>query len=403
MLKLAFRNVFRHRIRTTITLAAIIVGMIGLVVTGGFVEDILVQLSEATIHSQSGHMQVMRKGFHEHGARSPEKFLIGRPTDVKQLAADLPEVEDTMARLGFSGLLSNGRTDLAIVGEGVEAEKESKLGTYLKLTAGRQLVKEDAYGILLGSGVANNLKLEPGDRVTLLLNNAAGAMNSLDFEVVGVFQTFSREFDARAVRIALAAAQELFGTEGANTVVLSLKNTSNTDYVAGLITSRLKGDDYEVRTWRALNDFYQKAVDMYERQFGALRLIVLLMVLLTVANTVNMGVFERTGEFGTLMALGNRSGYIARLIVLENALLGIIGAAIGVLLGILFAIIITAIGIPMPPLPNANIGYTAAIRVAPLAAATAFAVGFVATLLAALLPAHRAARSPIAESLRENC
>ena len=114
-----------------------------------------------------------------------------------------------------------------------------------------------------------------------------------------------------------------------------------------LLASRLNGDEYEIKTWRELNDFYEKAVDMYERQFGVLRLIVLLMVLLTVANTVNMGVFERTGEFGTLMALGNRSRYVARLIVLENGFLGIVGGGRRASASFCAAII-TAIGISMP-------------------------------------------------------
>ena len=314
----------------------------------------------------------------------------------------MPGVTDTLARLSFSGLLSNGRSDLSIVGEGVEADKEARLGSYIKITAGRQLTGQDAYGILIGDGVANSLKLKPGDRVTVLLNTAEGAMNSLDFEVTGVFQTFSKEFDARAVRIPLAAAQELFGTDGVNSLVISLLTTEDTDRTAARLVAQLDGNEYELRTWRELNDFYQKAVDLYDRQFGVLRLIVLLMVLLMVANTVNMTVFERIGEFGTLMAIGNRSGDIFRLVVLENALVGMIGALLGLAAGVLAAWGITALEIAMPPLPNANTGYVMSIRLAPAAVATAVAVGFGATVLAAILPAARVARSPIVESLRQN-
>ena len=111
--------------------------------------------------------------------------------------------------------------------------------------------------------------------------------------------------------------------------MISLQKTEDTDSIANELASRLDSTKYELRTWRELNDFYQKAVDLYDRQFGVLRLIVLLMVLPMVANTVNMTVFERMGEFGTLMALGNRSRDIFRLVVLENALVGMIGAVLG--------------------------------------------------------------------------
>ena len=384
------------------TLAAIVFGVVGLILSGGFVEDIFLQLAETTIHSQSGHLQIYKTGFFAQGSRAPEKYLIDEPDSIRSALDRFPEIDDTMARVNFSGLLNNGRTDLSIVGEGVEADKEARLGSHLKISAGRQLGKADAYGILVGHGVAASLKLIPGERVTLLLNTAEGAMNSLEFEVVGVFQTFSKEFDARAVRIPLAAAQELLNTQGINRIVLSLKKTEDTERVTRSLAAQLDGALYELKTWRQLNDFYQKTVDLYARQFGVLRLIVLIMVFLGVANTINMSVFERTGEFGTMMALGNTRMTIFQLVLLENVLLGLIGASVGALLGVALAVLISTVGIVMPPPPNANIGYTALIRIVPSVVVMAFMVGLIATILAAIFPASRVARTPIDEALRQN-
>ncbi|MBK8115711.1 MAG: ABC transporter permease [Candidatus Accumulibacter sp.] len=402
MLKLALRNILRHKLRTAMTLAAIVFGVVGLILSGGFVEDIFLQLAETTIHSQSGHLQIYKTGFFAQGSRAPEKYLIDEPDSIRSALDRFPEIDDTMARVNFSGLLNNGRTDLSIVGEGVEADKEARLGSHLKISAGRQLGKADAYGILVGHGVAASLKLIPGERVTLLLNTAEGAMNSLEFEVVGVFQTFSKEFDARAVRIPLAAAQELLNTQGINRIVLSLKKTEDTERVTRSLAAQLDGALYELKTWRQLNDFYQKTVDLYARQFGVLRLIVLIMVFLGVANTINMSVFERTGEFGTMMALGNTRMTIFQLVLLENVLLGLIGASVGALLGVALAVLISTVGIVMPPPPNANIGYTALIRIVPSVVVMAFLVGLIATILAAIFPASRVARTPIDEALRQN-
>jgi putative ABC transport system permease protein len=402
MLKLALRNILRHKLRTAMTLAAIVFGVVGLILSGGFVEDIFLQLAETTIHSQSGHLQIYKTGFFAQGSRAPEKYLIDEPDSIRSALDRFPEIDDTMARVNFSGLLNNGRTDLSIVGEGVEADKEARLGSHLKISAGRQLGKADAYGILVGHGVAASLKLIPGERVTLLLNTAEGAMNSLEFEVVGVFQTFSKEFDARAVRIPLAAAQELLNTQGINRIVLSLKKTEDTERVTRSLAAQLDGALYELKTWRQLNDFYQKTVDLYARQFGVLRLIVLIMVFLGVANTINMSVFERTGEFGTMMALGNTRMTIFQLVLLENVLLGLIGASVGALLGVALAVLISTVGIVMPPPPNANIGYTALIRIVPSVVVMAFMVGLIATILAAIFPASRVARTPIDEALRQN-
>ncbi|MDV7398645.1 FtsX-like permease family protein, partial [Arthrospira platensis SPKY1] len=119
------------------------------------------------------------------------------------------------------------------------------------------------------------------------------------------------------------------------------------------------------------------------------------MVLLSVANSVNMAAFERQAEFGTMQALGNRRRDVFRLLLVENMVLGLTGAALGALIGILLAVIISAVGIPMPPPPNANVGYTAMIRVVPSVVAGACLIGLVATTLAALFPARRVGATPI--------
>lgn len=402
MFRLALRNAFRHRVRSGLALAAIAVGVASLILSGGFVHDIVTRLGEALVHSQSGHAQINRRGFFEAGTRSPERFLIENARDVRERLAAIGEVDDVLARVSFSGLLGNGRTDLAIVGEGVEPDRETKLGTFLKIKAGRPLADSDEHGILVGDGVAAALRLGPGDPVTLLVSAAGGALNTVDLEVVGVFQSFSKDFDARAVRIPLSVAQALLDTAGVNTLVLSLKETGATDSVVNRLRQSLDPGYFEVMPWHELSDFYGKTVDLYERQFGVLRLIILVMVLLSVANSVNMAVMERVGELGTIMALGNRRRFVFRLIVAESALLGLAGSLLGVGVGIAAAAIVSAVGIPMPPPPNADLGFTAGIEIVPREVLAACAIGMAATVTASLLPAWRATRTPVVDALRQN-
>jgi putative ABC transport system permease protein len=307
-----------------------------------------------------------------------------------------------LGRVQFSGLLNNGRTDLSIIGEGVEPDREAKLGVYQVITAGRRLADGDRSGILVGQGVADALKLAPGDPVTVLVNTAEGAMNTLDFEVVGVFQSFSKDYDARAVRIPLAAAQELLAARGVSMIVLSLDRTRDTAAVVARARELAAGRGLEVKPWTELNDFYEKTVELYDRQFGVLRLIILAMVLLSVVNSVNMSLFERVGEFGTMRAVGDRGRKIFLLVMTEGAVLGLIGATLGVILGVAVAVAISVIGIPMPPPPNADIGYTAQIQLVPSVIASAFGIGVTATVLASILPALRVARTDVVEALRQN-
>jgi putative ABC transport system permease protein len=349
-----------------------------------------------------GHLQIYRAGFLKFGRLAPFKYMIEDPEKVAAQLRGLPNILDIMPRITFSGLLSNGRTTVGIIGEGLDIAREARWAHSLKLLSGRQLSPKGRYEILLGQGIAQSLKLNPGDRATLLLSTSGGALNSLDFEVVGVFQTFSKDYDDRAIRITLDAAQELVGTQAVHKLVIALDDTLATDVVAEQAERALPPQEFEIRTWRQLADFYTKAADLYQRYFVVLKLIILGLVLLGVANTVNMTIYQRTGEFGTLKALGNRGGTVLRLLLSEYFLVALIGSAGGVLLGTLLALLISLVGIPMPPMPNTNAGYTALIRVVPLEVVQAFLVGLCATLGAAYLPARRASRIAVVEALRHN-
>lgn len=401
LLSLALRNIFRQRARSAATLTAIAIGVAGLILAGGFVQDIFIQLGEAIIHSQTGHIQVTREGHREGRNRAPEKYLIEQPEQLKSsLAQATPAATSIMARLGFSGILNNGRRDLGIIGEGIEPDAEADIGTYLRYVDGRALKNDDIDGIVVGQGVARSLGLKVGDRVTLLMTLSAGAVNTLDFELVGIFQSFSREFDARAVRISLESARTLMDTPSAHLMVIMLGQTDGTAAATAALKQKLSGQGFEVTAWNELSDFYEKTVDLYDRQFGVLRLIILVMVLLSVVNSVNMTLFERTREFGTMLAVGDRASTVFRLIMTESICLGSIGALLGILLGCLAALAISAIGIPMPPPPNANLGYTALIRLVPETIITAGLIGFSAAVLATIMPARRASRLDVVDALR---
>ena len=139
--------------------------------------------------------------------------------------------------------------------------------------------------------------------------------------------------------------------------------------------------DFSFVTWTLVQDFILKGLGFS--------------LLLTVVATLG-GVF-----FGTLLALGDKPKAVFQLILAENALLGLFGAIAGVVLGCLVAMIVSAIGIPMPPPPNADIGYIAHIRLVPLDVLSAGGIGFVATCLAAVLPARRASRLKVVDALRQ--
>ena len=399
-LALALRNLFRHRSRTAATLFAIIFGVASMILAGGFVQDILIQLGEATIHSQTGHIQLATPSYWASRSRTSESHMIADPTIAKKILEAQTGVEQAVSRINFVGMLSNGKRDLAIIGEGIEPDGERKIGSFIRYSEGRALEGADSDGVVIGQGIARPLNLHVGDRVTLIISLSQGAVNTIDLQIIGIFQSFSKEFDSRAIRIPLAATQELLDTKAAHVLVLTLNKTNDTDRIASAVSALVESHGVTVMTWRQLSDFYEKTVQLYDAQFGVLRLIIFLMVLLSVANSINMTLYERTREFGTLLSLGDKPRTVFELIMIESILLGLIGAGIGIFVGCTIAWGVSAIGIPMPPPPNSNLGYTAQIRLEPLATLLSGATGFFAAVLAALYPAYRATKVNIVDALR---
>src|SRR3569623_772749 len=154
MWTLAVRNLFRHRLRSGLTLAAVIFGVTGLMLSGGFVRDIFFQLGEGAIHAQLGHVQIVKKGYYDYGQSDPQRYMIDDVGAIEARVRAVPDVAETMRRVKFSGLLNNGRTGLPVSGEGVEADKEARLGSAMTVLEGRQLNDSDVNGIMLGEGLA---------------------------------------------------------------------------------------------------------------------------------------------------------------------------------------------------------------------------------------------------------
>lgn len=398
---LAIRNVTRQKQRTAFTLGAIAFGVAALIVTGGFVQDIYRQLAEAIIHSQSGHLQVARRGYFELGARNPSNYL-GEPASLRALLQPVEaQVAQSMGRLSSSGILSNGRREFPVMVEAVESHKEQKLGVSLRFVEGAALREGDRFGVSLGVGVARTLQVKVGDTVTLLVNTPDGALNTLDLKVTGIFQSFFKEYDARIIRMQLPDMQYLLGTQGVHYLVVQLREGIDARWTIDTLRAQEGGDSYEFKAWYELSDFYDKTVQLYDRQFGAVRIVIFLMVMLSVVNAVNMSVYERLGEMGTMRALGDTSRNVFALIVTEVLLLGVLGAATGLLLGIGAAKLISWIGIPMPPPPNSDLPYVARIQIDVLGCATACVTGFLAAVTASIRPARVAARMPICTALRQ--
>ena len=235
------------------------------------------------------------------------------------------------------------------------------------------------------------------DKVILLANTALRGINAVEVTVRGLFSTVTKSYDDSALRMPISTARQLLKTHGPSG---GFAERHANRYHARKIAQQA-AEEFEIVPWYALADFYNKTVTLFTKQIQGIRLIIALIILLSITNTMTMNVMERIGEIGTSLALGMKRTGIMRLFVSEGILIGCLGGLLGLTLGLLFAHIISSIGIPMPPPP----GWREDTRdrfsfLGHRTESLALAVG--TTLLASLYPAWRASRMQIVDALRHN-
>ena len=146
--------------------------------------------------------------------------------------------------------------------------------------------------------------------------------------------------------------------------------------------------------------FYHKVVRLFDSVFGFIKIIVMAIVILGIANTMMMAVMERTTEIGTVRALGNTRNEIVGLFLIEATYLGIIGGVLGVFFGILTAKGITSAGFMMPAPPGTTRGFPIQVGVFYPLLLESFVLGLSASIISSIYPALKAARIKIIDALR---
>ena len=402
-LLLAFRNVFRNRRRTVMTLLMVGGGVAGLLLVGGFFAFMFRGLRESTIRTGLGHIQIFNS---EHFRRDEVHVLDTGISDWKQVAASAQSVRHVRGvapRIEFYGMLSNGVKSSVFMGSAVDPETEHRMGFDPRIASGRGLSSNSNGEVeaLVGTGVARSMSVKVGDGLTILAVTADGALNGIDVQIVGIVSTGFKDLDDRYLRITLPSAQRLLQSDRVTNLVVGLDKTENMDAVAAEIAPRMQGQSQEItlKKWIELAAYYKQVRSLFSGIFLFLGIIVFFMVLMASVNTLLMSMFERTREIGTMLAMGTPRRWIVALFMVEATVTGILGAAVGVAGGNLLGMALNAAGLHLPAPPGTSFDMLFNVLHVPSLMTGSSVLVIVSLALASILPAIRASRLQIAAAL----
>lgn len=402
-LLLAFRNVFRNRRRTIMTLLMVGGGVAGLLLVGGFFAFMFHGLRESTIRTGLGHIQIFTA---EHFRRDDVHVLdtgISNWQQVSASAQSVHHVRGVAPRIEFYGMLSNGVKSSVFMGSAVNPDTERNMGFDPRIASGRDLSANSNGEVeaLIGTGVARSMSVKVGDGLTILAVTADGALNGIDVQIVGIVSTGFKDFDDRYLRITLPSAQRLLQSDRVTNLVIGLDNTENTDAAAAELAPRLHGASQEMalRRWIDLAAYYKQVRTLFSGIFFFLGVIVFFMVLMASVNTLLMAMFERTREIGTMLAMGTPRHWIVALFMVEATVTGILGTAVGLVGGNLLGMALNASGLHLPPPPGTSFDMMFRVLPVPGLMIGSSLMVIISLTLASILPAIRASRLQIAEAL----
>lgn len=401
---IALRNLARNRRRTVLSLSVVSFGFLAILLTGGFVRQSFSGLSEALIRGGLGHLEISPGSPGDPAAQTGKPPAFENWQSVREMIESRGDVRAAGATLQFAGVATHGEQTAAVVGLGVEPDREQRIGTDVRIREGANLSADTTAGdpnVLLGMGLARALGAKPGDVITLMAATPEGSLNAMDVQVVGLFTTGIQELDARMIKARLADAQQLLGTEKVTSLIVGLTSAEITSRVASDLRRAVASASpaLGVADWESRAPFYGQVRGLYVGIFTFLGTIVAVLVTLSSSNTMLMSVLERVREFGMLLAIGTSRLQIGQLLVLEAIWLSIIGCAIGSVAGVLAVAAVNGIHIKMPPPPGAVDPIDLALMVQGTDFALIFAGLTIVLIAGTVPPLMRVFRLKIVEAL----
>lgn len=400
----AVQNVLRNQRRSFVTVLIVAIGAQALMISGGFALYTYDQLAKLTA-SEIGHVVIAHQRYFDDFEEKPLEFGLDGYASLSERAGLLPgnSVKYGVPRLQFSGLVSTGEKSAVMLGIGVDPRHEFAVSSpVVKLEQGELLqpgsgAPADIPGILIGKDLARQLNARVGMGLTLLATTTEGSLNGVDVEVKGIIGTGKPDFDAHRVIVSLRVAQDLLQTTKVSTLSLYLDRLDQAENVKAELAPGLPG--IALRIWLELGDYYRKVKALYNRIFGVLGIMIVMMVFFAIGNTLSMIVVERTREIGTLRALGTSPGRIVMNFVIEAVVIALAGALLGIGLSAIEGLALDMAGLMMPPPPGMTEGYPLRVEFSlPLAGITLITLT-AAAVLAAWIAARRGANLSIVEAL----
>ncbi|MCW3786733.1 ABC transporter permease [Plebeiibacterium sediminum] len=328
LIVIAWRNLWRNKKRTLITVSSIFLGVILCSLMGSMQQGSYNNMIENVVNFYSGYIQIHNEDYWE-DKNINNSFLESDSLEKAITAMD--QVEYILPRLESFALVSSGELTKGAMVMGVDPEKENNLTSIGdKIIAGNYLQEKDD-GVLLGFKLAEKLKIEVGDTVVLLGQGYHGVTAAGKYPVRGLFKSSNPNLNRRLVYFEISNAQRFYG---GNKILTSYVVMVKDNKVAKELLPSLKdkvSSPYKVKSWEEMFPVLLQQIESDKSSAMVMKAILYIVIMFGIFGTVMMMISERKREFGVMMAVGMQKSKLAFTVFIETLFMGLMGVVMGFL------------------------------------------------------------------------
>ena len=321
----AWRNLWRNPRRTWLTAGSIAFATALVVFASSIQVGSYDGMIDTATRLVSGHIQVQHPKFHDDPRM---RHTLSDGISLTERLAELPGVAGAAPRAEAFALLSTKERSFGGLALGVDPLLEPRVSDLSKALAEGEFLPgpDDAF---IGAALARNLDLSVGDEILVLGTAKEGNVGALALWVAGIFETGHEDTDRSLILVPLQTLQEGFDLgDEVHRILVAADSIRDIDDVARDIDGAL-GDGHRTLKWSELMPEIEQGIRIDRISAQLMYWLLLILVAFAIVNTLMMTVFERTREFGMLLAIGMRPASIIGMLQVEAAVMWAIGAGIG--------------------------------------------------------------------------
>ncbi len=338
LLKLAYRNLWRNRRRTLLTMSAMSIATMLVILMLGIYDGMLWDMIEGATDLYHGHVKITAEGY----MNKPQIHVTLEENNLRETILADPRITGVAGRvrgfalLSFSGASASHTQPAELFGIDPEEERTvTRLESHV--LEGSFISGSDTKEILLGRGLAKRLDAVVGGEIVAMGQGADGSIAAEIFHVAGIIDTADRIRDASLAIVGRTTLQKMMVLDGrVHEWAISLSRPLEAKMVAEDLLAKLSG--VEVTPWHGFLPLMSEILDMWNAMKFIFAMIFYFAVMLVAINTMYMAFFERLREFGIMGAVGMKISRLSFMIILEGFLMsgisGLVGGTIGILISV---------------------------------------------------------------------